>query len=203
MIAWLDGILRHKEPGTVVVDVGGVGYELQLSMNSFYKLPAEGAKVSLEVYTYVREDQITLYGFLVAGEKGLFRQLIGISGVGPRLALNLLSGIDPGEMATAVATADLRRLRSIPGIGKRTAERIVVELRDKLTVDGARGGGSSVPVALPGRSTRDDLILALTTLGYKKAEIDRVLTRLTIPADAATEDVIKAALRLLQPVRVR
>ena len=202
MIAWLAGTLRSKEPGSVVVDVGGVGYELQVSMNSFYQLPDPGAPVSLEVFTYVREDQITLFGFLVDGEKALFRLLIGISGVGPRLALNVLSGIEPNEMALAVATADLRRLRAIPGVGKRTAERMVVELKDKLSSP----AGMSTTTARPSpasRSTRDDLILALTTLGYRKNEIDRVLGKMTIPPGATPEETIKAALRLLQPGRLR
>ncbi len=202
MIAWLAGTLLSKDPGVVIVDVGGVGYELQVSMNSFYQLPDVGAKVSLEVVTYVREDQITLYGFLIDGEKALFKLLIGISGVGPRLALNVLSGIDPDEMALAVATADLRRLRAIPGVGKRTAERIVVELKDKLSSPGPQSPPRVTP-APSSRSPRDDLVLALTTLGYKKAEIDHVLGRMTIASDATPEALIKDALRLLQPRRMR
>ncbi len=200
MIAWLAGTLRSKEPGVVVVDVGGVGYELQVSMNSFQQLPELGAQVSLEVFTYVREDQITLFGFLIDGEKALFRRLIGISGVGPRLALNVLSGIAPDDMALAVATSDLRRLRAIPGVGKRTAERIVVELKDKLTPMSSRISTEPTPSR---RSPRDDLVLALTTLGYKKGEIDQVLAKVPIDADTDTETLIKEALRLLQPRHVR
>ncbi len=204
MIAWLEGTLRRKDPGLIVLSVGGVGYELQLSMNSFYQLPVEGKPLAVDVLTYVREDQITLYGFLIPGEKEVFRHLITIGGIGPRLALNILSGIGPDELVEAVATGDVRRLRTIPGVGKRIAERMVVELRDKLgRVDLGPTRSGSVVSPAPGRSVRDDLILALTTLGYRRAEIDRVLSELRVAEGVPVEQVIKEALRLLQPARTR
>lgn len=198
MIAWLRGVLLSKNPDAIVLDVEGVGYQVSLSLNSFCQLPAPGGKVSIEVHTYVREDQITLFGFLVPGERDTFRQLMGISGIGPRLALNILSGITPDELAEAVTTGNLKRLQSVPGVGKKTAERILIELKDKLKASTLSSWTGVAKPVLPASIT-DDLVMALTTLGYKKAEIDRALGELRIESGAGIEQLIRDALKLLRP----
>jgi Holliday junction DNA helicase RuvA len=197
MIAWLRGVLISKNPDAVVLDVEGVGYLLSLSLNSFCQLPPVGGKVSIEVHTYVREDQISLFGFLVPGEREAFRHLMSIAGIGPRLALNILSGVTPAELAEAVSTGNLKRLQSAPGVGKKTAERILIELKDKLRAPALQDWtGVAKPVAPA--SLTDDLVLALTTLGYKKIEIDRVLQQLKVDPGIGIEQLIREALKLLK-----
>ena len=198
MIAWLKGMLQAKSPDAVVVDVNGVGYLLALSLNSFCQLPAVGGKVSIEVFTYVREDQISLFGFLLPGEKEAFRQLMAVSGIGPRLALNILSGINPDELAEAVAMGNLKRLQAVPGVGKKTAERILIELKDKLKPSGA-AVGVDVTKLVVSTALTDDLVLALSTLGYKRAEIDPVVQRLPVDPGSSLEQLIKESLRMLRP----
>lgn len=200
MIAWLRGVLQAKNPEAVILDVNGVGYLLALSLNSFCQLPAVGEKVALEVFTYVREDQISLFGFLLPGEKDAFKYLIGISGIGPRLALNILSGVTPAELSEAVQTGNLKRLQAAPGVGKRTAERIVIELKDRLKLPLAPSApGTPAPAPVGSSALTDDLILALMTLGYKKAEIDRVLQELRFDASTSLDQLIREALKKVQP----
>lgn len=203
MIAWLSGVVRVKTPDAVVIDVGGVGYQVHVSLNSYYKVGPVGSKVEASILTYVREDQITLYGFLVAGEKESHAHLMAVSGIGPKLALNILSGIKPEELAEAVATANLKRLMSAPGVGKKIAERILIELKDKLSL-GASSAGGSGPVGVPvvassAPGVLEDLQLALLSLGYKKPEIDPLLPKLKLGADVTLEVAIKEALKLMRP----
>jgi Holliday junction DNA helicase RuvA len=141
MIAQLAGALAHKSPEHIIVDVQGVGYQVFVSLNSFYRLPEPGNRVDLLIHTHVREDALQLYGFMDRQEKDLFQLLIGISGIGPRLGLNILSGMRADELQEALEAGDLARLVAIPGVGKKTAERLVLELRDKVKLlKGARDG---------------------------------------------------------------
>ncbi len=198
MIAWLSGVVLSKHPDSVVLDVGGVGYQLSVSLNTFCQVPPIGGRVSVEVHTHVREDQISLFGFLVPGERDVFRYLMAVAGIGPRLALNILSGIAPAELAEAVSTGNLRRLQTVPGVGKKTAERILIELKDKLKPEMVGAVAQAGPPAIT-QPAFDDLVLALTTLGYKKTEIDAVLMRLPRTGEPSLELLIKEALRLLRP----
>src|SRR5574340_1278175 len=146
MIAQLAGSLAYKSPEQLIVDVQGVGYQVFVSLNSFYRLPEPGGRVELLIHTHVREDALQLYGFADRDEKDLFLLLLGISGIGPRLALNILSGTPAAELQAALEAGDLVRLVAIPGIGKKTAERLIVELRDKVKVlSSARPGDGGGP----------------------------------------------------------
>jgi holliday junction DNA helicase RuvA len=173
MIAHLRGKLLVKHPNQAVVDVGGVGYDVAISVPTFSDLPAVGSEVSLHVHTHVREDQIALYGFLRAPEKQLFEKLIGVSGIGPKLAITILSGMATDEMVAAIRGSDVARLTRIPGIGRKTAERMVLELRDKLAAP-VVGGEPAVP-ALSG--IEEDVLSALMNLGYQRAAAEKVLER--------------------------
>src|SRR4029453_4060091 len=166
MIALLRGRVLDKQPNRIILDVSGVGYDVQIPLSTFYEVGEEGTEVSLRIYTHVREDALQLYGFISDVERQVFERLIGISGIGPKLAIAVLSGMDSRELIVAVQRADVARLTGIPGIGKKTAERIVLELKDRLmqlTVPAAAG-------APPAPSTEDrlrsDLLSALQNLGY-------------------------------------
>jgi Holliday junction DNA helicase RuvA len=197
VIARLKGTLIEKSPNRLLVDVGGVGYDVLVPLSTFYTLGEAGSGVTLRVHTHVREDIIALYGFGTAAEQDLFERLIGVSGIGPKLALAVLSGIDTGELVRAIRTQDVARLTRIPGIGKKTAERIVLELKDRLadvaqpaTIDGAERAQID--------HARGDLISALENLGYHRplAEkaVDAVRAR---DGSAPFEDALKGALREL------
>jgi len=190
MIARLSGKVLEKHPNRVIVDVGGVGYDVQVPLSTFYGCGDAGAAIVLRIHTHVREDQLALYGFATELELTMFEKLIAVSGIGPKLALSVLSGIEPRDLAGAIQRTDLARLTSIPGVGKKTAERICVELRDRLpkTID-------ATPAA-PGDSLREDLISALVNLGYHRQAIDKVLDqRLSSQGDPRFEDVLRAALK--------
>ena len=190
MIARLTGKVLEKHPNRVIVDVGGVGYDVQVPLSTFYGCGDAGAAIVLRIHTHVREDQLALYGFATELELTMFEKLIAVSGIGPKLALSVLSGIEPRDLAGAIQRTDLARLTSIPGVGKKTAERICVELRDRLpkTID-------ATPAA-PGDSLREDLISALVNLGYHRQAIDKVLDqRLSSQGDPRFEDVLRAALK--------
>jgi Holliday junction DNA helicase RuvA len=198
MIAQLRGRLAQKEPNRVIVDVGGVGYDVSVPFSTYYALGEPGSEVALRIHTHVREDTLALYGFSTPLELQVFERLIAISGIGPKLALAVLSGIDAADLVRAVQTGDVGRLTAIPGIGKKTAERIGLELKDKLpkgiideTAAGAGGGA-------PGGELRQDLLSALLNLGYHRplAEkaVDAALARTESPA---FEIVLKQALREL------
>lgn len=171
MIAHLRGRLLAKHPNQVIVDAGGVGYELSISVPTFSELPASGSEVALHVYTHVREDLIALYGFVRPAEKQLFEKLITVSGIGPKLAITILSGMAADEMAGAIRGNDLARLTRIPGIGKKTAERMVLELRDKLPL----AAGISQPIAPAMSAVEEDVLSALVNLGYQRAAAEKTL----------------------------
>ncbi len=193
MIGRLRGTLAGKHPPLLLVDVGGVGYELEAPMTTFYELPQVGESVTLYTHLVVREDAHLLYGFSRQRERDLFRRLIRISGVGGRLALALLSGMSAEELAEAVRANDVTRLTRLPGIGKKTAERLIVELRDRFkdeAVSGPAIGTSEAVAADPLVDARQ----ALAALGYKPAEVDRLLAGVEA-AGRSTEEIIRQALQ--------
>jgi holliday junction DNA helicase RuvA len=200
MIASLRGTLSAKAPGRLVVDVAGIGYDVQVPLSTFYVLGEPGTPVSLRIHTHVREDVIALYGFATALEQDLFERLIAISGVGPKLALAVLSGIEPAELITAVRLQDVARLTAIPGIGKKTAERIGLELKDRLPALLQPVG--QVPVQTPGDQQRTDLLSALVNLGYQRPLAEKAIDKvLQASAGASFEQVLKDTLRALMKTR--
>ena len=197
MIAFLRGRVLEKHPNRVILDVAGVGYDVLVPLSTFYVVGDDGSEISLRVHTHVREDQIALFGFVTALELSMFERLIAVNGIGPKLALSVLSGIEPRELVTAIQRGDLPRLTRIPGVGKKTAERIVVELRDRLpkTME-AEVSGTSPPAKED--VLRDDLVSALANLGYHQQAIDKVLEKVLKDKDALKfEDALRAALREL------
>jgi Holliday junction DNA helicase RuvA len=173
MIAHLRGRLLTKHPNQAVVETGGVGYDVTITIPTFSDLPAIGNEVALHIHTHVREDQIALYGFLRPAEKQLFEKLITVSGIGPKLAITILSGMPADEMVAAIRGNDIARLTRIPGIGKKTAERMVLELRDKLPPAGA--GEGEAPAAPTMTAMEEDVLSALVNLGYQRAAAERAL----------------------------
>jgi holliday junction DNA helicase RuvA len=189
MIGRLSGTLAAKAPPMVLLDVGGVGYEVDVPMSTFYNLPAVGATVVLLTHFVVREDAQVLFGFLTAEERATFRELVKISGVGPRTALSILSGLSVGELAQAVTRQDGARLVKVPGIGKKTAERLLLELKGKL------GPDLALPAGVPVTDNQADIAQALQALGYNEREAQTALKAL--PADVGVSDGIKLALKAL------
>lgn len=195
MIARLSGTVLEKHPNRVVVDVGGVGYDVQVPLSTFYGLGEAGAGIQLRVHTHVREDVIALYGFASPLEQDLFERLISISGIGPKLALAVLSGIDPGELVRAIRTQDVARLTRIPGVGKKTAERIGLELKDRLP-QAAAPHGAQPEGGGPGDALRDDLLSALGNLGYQRAAAEKAVDAvLKKTPDASFEQALRDVLR--------
>jgi len=190
MIGRLTGLLLEKSPPQILLDVQGVAYEVDVPMSTFYNLPALNAEVVLHTHLVVREDAHLLFGFGSLDERTAFRQLLKISGVGPRLALAVLSGLNMAELADAVARKEAGRLTKIPGVGKKTAERLVLELQGKFEADAAGGGARG---AAPVRG--DDVTNALLALGYSSKEADWAIKQL--PADVGVSDGIREALKLL------
>jgi Holliday junction DNA helicase RuvA len=176
MIAFLRGRVLEKYPNRLIVDVAGVGYDVAVPVSTFYAAGEPGADITLRVHTHVREDQLALFGFTTTLELTVFERLIAVSGIGPKLALAVLSGIEPRELVTAIQRNDLARLTRIPGVGKKTAERIVVELRDRLPKAVEAAGAGAAPPA-PSAALRDDLLSALTNLGYHRHSIDKALDK--------------------------
>jgi Holliday junction DNA helicase RuvA len=172
MIAHLRGKLLFKHPNQAVVETGGVGYDVTISVPTFSDLPGPGSEVALHIHTHVREDQIALYGFLRPAEKLLFEKLITVSGIGPKLAITILSGMPADAMVGAIRGNDIARLTRIPGIGKKTAERMVLELRDKLP----QVGPASAPAISPLSAIEEDVLSALVNLGYQRAVAEKVMT---------------------------
>ena len=189
MIGRLTGLLAEKTPPQVLIDVNGVGYEVDVPMSSFYNLPALGERTTLLTHFVVREDAQQLFGFLTAAERGTFRQLIKISGVGPRMALGLLSGLSVAELTQAVALQQTARLVKVPGIGKKTAERLLLELKGKLAPDLGQPGAAVTSDA------QIDIVQALIALGY--SEPDAAAALKLLPADVGVSDGIKLALKAL------
>jgi len=193
VIAHLSGRLLHKSPQAVVIDVAGVGYRAFIPVSTFYRLGEEGAPVSLRIHTHVREDALSLFGFASAAEHDLFERLIAVAGVGPRLAVNILSGIEADDLIDALRSSDVARLVRIPGVGRKTAERLVVELKDKMPAAAAAGQ----PPAEPG-TPKEDLLSALANLGYSRAEAERGVER-ALREDGAGrfEDLLRRALQIV------
>ena len=173
MIAHLSGRILRKAPQELVVDVSGVGYRVTIPVSTFYRLGDEGGEVSLRIHTHVREDVLQLFGFLSGSEHSLFERLIDVAGVGPKLAVNILSGIEAPELVEALRNGDVTRLTRIPGVGRKTAERLVLELKDKMSAL-APTGEPTPPAA---RSAKDDLVSALVHLGYSRPEADKGVER--------------------------
>ena len=192
MIAQLRGRLLRKAPQEAVVDVGGVGYRVTIPLSTFYRVGEPGAEVTLLTHTHVREDALALFGFLTAMEQELFERLIAVSGVGPKVAISILSGIEAPELAAALRSSDIARLTRIPGVGKKTAERLVVELKDRM--QDLPAAEAAVP-ASPSAAT-DDLVSALLHLGYSRPEAERGVERaLRDHAEGRFEDLLRAALQ--------
>jgi Holliday junction DNA helicase RuvA len=193
VIGFLRGRLAERRPPHLVVDVGGVGYELEAPMSTFYSLPGVGAEVQLVTHLVVREDAHVLFGFATERERSLFRELIKVSGVGPRIALAILSGVTADEFHRCVEAQDIARLVTVPGIGRKTAERLVIEMRDRLkALPGPAFAPGSPPVA--GGGAQAEAFAALVALGYKPAEVARLLQKVDAAA-ATTEEIIRQALR--------
>ena len=197
MIALLTGQLAYRSPEQIIVDVAGIGYRLQIPLSTFYALPENG-QVRLQIYTHVKEDAINLFGFSSAAEKDLFTLLISVSGVGPKLAITILSHIQTEGLALALSQGDIPRLTAIPGIGKKSAERLVLELQDKATA--YRISTSVTPTDSNISNANDyhqDALSALVNLGYKEALAKRALKNLQMAPGTSLEDILKAALQIL------
>lgn len=175
MIALLRGTLIDKNPSRLIVDTAGVGYDVQVPLSTFYVLGEPGTPVTLRIHTHVREDMIALYGFATPLELNLFERLIAINGIGPKLALAVLSGIEPADFIKAIRSQDVARLTAIPGIGKKTAERIGLELKDRLPVALQASGQESAPLTRPEDQLREDLLSALLNLGYQRAVAEKAI----------------------------
>jgi len=191
MIAHLRGKLIARHPNQVIVDAMGVGYDVTISVPTFSELPPAGGEVSLHIHTHVREDQIALYGFLRPEEKNLFEKLIGVSGIGPKLAITILSGMPADEMTAAIRGNDVARLTKIPGIGRKTAERMVLELRDKLPPVGT----DQVHVIPSLSAIQEDVLSALMNLGYQRAGAEKAL--LSIEKNGSFDTMFRAALAVM------
>lgn len=195
MIARLRGRLLEKAPEQIVVDVGGVGYQLFVSLNTFYRLPNPGVEVDLYVHTHVREDALQLYGFLEASERALFLLLLQVSTIGPRVAVGVLSGMDTPDLELAIADGDTRRLVAVPGIGKKKAELIILQLREKVRVlQQSRAASATSP--RPGGDAAE-AVSALVNLGYKQHEAERAVAVAEQGGTRALADLIREALRRL------
>jgi Holliday junction DNA helicase RuvA len=193
VIAHISGTLAQKIPGEIVVDVNGVGYQISIPLNVFYRLPEIGGPVSLQVYTHVREDTLQLFGFQDGAEKQIFLLLTAVSGIGPRLAVNILSGIAAEDLARALKEGDHVRLVGIPGVGRKLAERMIVELKDKvMTLPSA--GVSSKPRERDSQLMQD-AVSALVNLGYRKGEAENNVRAVLEGGEDALESVLKEALR--------
>jgi holliday junction DNA helicase RuvA len=199
MIGQLRGQLLNKKPNVLLLDVNGVGYEVFIPLTSFYELPDEGSDVSLKIHTHVREDALVLFGFRSQREKDFFLKLISISGIGPKLAITILSGAQVEELAQALVESNLARLTAIPGVGRKTAERLVLELKNQMTpfllpeqTEAARKG--SAPTAL-----EEDILSALTNLGYPRASAEKALSMVLHSAECERtfEEVLRNTLRRL------
>jgi Holliday junction DNA helicase RuvA len=192
MIGRLAGLLAEKSPPRILVDVGGVGYDVDVPMSTFYHLPATGERVVLLTHFVVREDAQALYGFLTAAERQTFRELVRIAGVGPRTALAILSGLSAGDLVQAVAAQDAGRLVKVPGIGRKTAERLLLELKGRLAPDLSAGGA---PAAGAAGEAQADIVQALLALGYNERDARAALKAL--PPDIGVAEGIRQALKAL------
>jgi Holliday junction DNA helicase RuvA len=199
MIAHLNGIVLAKSTQSLTIENNGIGYEVFVPFSTFYALPKEDERVNLHIHTHVREDAIILFGFYTLLEKDIFLMLISVSGIGPKLAINILSGIGPDELLEAMAHGDTLRLQAIPGVGKKTAERIALELKDKALK--VRGDSKDLPTGMPSdrdEEVYDDALSALLNLGYPAKSAKRAVEKaLAQTKDVTLEGLIKEALRSL------
>jgi Holliday junction DNA helicase RuvA len=193
VIAQISGNLAHKTPGEVVIDVGGVGYQVFIPLSVFYSLPEIGEPVTLHIHTHLREDALQLFGFREAADKQVFLLLNGVAGIGPKLAVNILSGIPADELVQAVKGGDQLRLLSIPGVGKKLAERMAVELRDKFAVLQAQAPAATAPNN--GSQLTEDAVSALVNLGYRKVEVEKNVRDAVQSGKQTLQDIIKDVLR--------
>jgi Holliday junction DNA helicase RuvA len=201
MIAWLEGVLREKSPTRIVLDVSGVGYEVLIPVTTFYELPEEGKTVSLRIHTHVREDALQLFGFRSGRERAIFELLIRTNGVGPKLAQSILSGIEAERLVQAIREGQVAVLKSVPGLGVKKAERLIVELRDRVDLlEAEDGAAKGVPVTSPlGDARGEEAISALLNLGYARNQIEATVGAAAeaLGEGAALEDLIRESLRRL------
>ena len=199
MIAYLDGKLAHKDPTLAIIEAGGVGYEVKISLATYSKLPAEEEKTKLYTYQHVREDEQTLYGFLDPNEKALFLHLISVSGIGPGTGINMVSSMGVAEIRHAIVSEDVRAIQSIKGVGPKTAQRVILDLKDKLRKDEllAKAGVETVPLARQHNTNRQEALQALVTLGFARAAAEKTLDQIQHKhgADLGVEALIKFALK--------
>jgi holliday junction DNA helicase RuvA len=208
MIAHLSGTLLSKQPNSVILDVGGVGYEVNIPVSTFYDLEEPGSNVQLRIYTHVREDTFQLFGFKTARERELFMRVISVSGIGPQLGIKLLSGMSADEMVASIRTNNLAKLTLIPGIGRKTAERLVMELRDKVAslssaeLEEELGAKTDAGVPVPSEdSMRSDVLSALLNLGYQRGAAEKAVTSaLDEGGDISVELILRRSLRKLAKV---
>ena len=198
MIAFLRGRVLDKQPNLLIVDVHGVGYQVHVPLSTYYDVGDQGAEIALRIHTHVREEALHLFGFLTAIEQQLFERLVAIGGIGPKLAIAVLSGIGPPELVSAIQHGDVARLTGIPGVGRKTAERVILELKDRvehLSVTGDTGEPTEVA---PGARLREDLLSALQNLGYHRPPAEKAVDAiLSSAAEPSFEHGLKAALREL------
>jgi len=199
MIGYLKGQLLSKKPNLILLDVQGVGYEVHIPLTSFYDLPGEGSQVALKIHTHVREDALILYGFCSQREKDFFLKLISISGIGPKVAIGILSGARVEELAQAIAEGDLARLTTIPGVGRKTAERVVLELKNQVTPFLLAERAQQAQGASRTDGLEDDILSALVNLGYPRAAAEKALSRVVASAECERtfEDLLRHTLRRL------
>ena len=197
MIAQIRGQLVEKRPGVVIVETQGIGYQVFVSLSTFYDLPEATQGVRLHTYTHVREDLLQLFGFSTLLEKEIFQILIGVSGIGPKLALNILSGIAPAELIASLQSEDVARLTQIPGVGRKTAERLVFDLKEKIGKIAVRGETPKEEKGKKGQLV-DDVVSALVNLGYRKNQAESVVEQVWRQRpDASLEEILKESLRAL------
>ena len=207
MIAHLSGTLLFKEPNSVIVDVSGVGYDVNIPLSTFYDLGEEGSSVKLRIYTHVKEDALQLYGFKTERERQLFVNFISVSGIGPKLGIALLSGMSADELIASIKGNNLARLTLIPGVGRKTAERLIVDLREKMTalsvaqVEEEPGKPSEAPTGAPEDNVRSDALSALFNLGYQRSAAEKAVdTALNDGGEITVESVLRRTLRKLARV---
>ncbi|GAA4350596.1 Holliday junction branch migration protein RuvA [Hymenobacter saemangeumensis] len=199
MIAYLDGKLAYKDPAQAIMDIGGVGYEVKISLATFSKLPAEGEKAKIYTYQHIKEDGQALYGFLDPSEKALFMLLISVSGIGPGTGIVMVSSMSVAEIREAIVSENVRAIQSIKGVGPKTAQRVILELRDKLRKDEllAKAGIDTVPLARQHNTRRSEALQALVTLGFARAAAEKTLDQISQKhgGELSVEEMIKFALK--------
>ncbi|MSO83664.1 MAG: Holliday junction branch migration protein RuvA [Acidobacteria bacterium] len=198
MIAFLRGRVLDKQPNLIIVDVQGVGYEVRVPLSTYYDVGDTGTDVALHIHTHVREEALHLYGFLTTIEQQLFERLIAISGIGPKLAVAVLSGIEPSDLVGAVQRSDIARLTGIPGVGRKTAERMILELKDRLANLAVSAGTRGPALEASGERLRDDVLSALQNLGYHRPLAEKAVdSTLSSTGAPSFEQALRAALREL------